>query len=543
MTKPIFIIVFLLLYSLNNLAQTSIVKDNLSGKEDGVPKLNSVDQLIAAYKGKIIFCSANKFVDLSTDGDYEPWVYDPGTNTLSILKDIVPLKASVPNKFVLSVDKLFFGATDEFFLVDRLFVTDGTKAGTLNMGDTINKLSGMLRNFSRNTIAALNGGVIFNAYIGLNAYSLWFSDGTPTGTNFINKDGFADNFVFHPKYNKVIFTQDSKFKISDGSFAGTSELNDLLNITSVASPSIAIGIFKDNFIMEAIDPNTGTFGLFMTNGISNQYSKLLDFGNSSGQVRNVVDIGNGKCLFSTKNGLFSTDGTSAGTFQIPNISPFKQDNFYTDLWTLFNGRVYFAASDANKIKGVELYATDGTIGGTELIMDINVGAGSSNPYNFYVYNKILYFSAGNATQGNELWQSDGTTSGTKILSDINLGTGSSNPQYITGLGDNLYFFASDGKSGYELWKFSGAKVGIENVRRTVNLEVYPTIVESNIFVKGEVEKITKIIIVDKMGQTINIQHNNSATINLGNLKLNPGMYFISFYSDESQVYSQKIIIP
>jgi ELWxxDGT repeat protein len=48
----------------------------------------------------------------------------------------------------------------------------------------------------------------------------------------------------------------------------------------------------------------------------------------------------------------------------------------------FNGWFYFPANDG--VKGAELWRTDGTTNGTQIFMDINPGAGSSDPNNFQV---------------------------------------------------------------------------------------------------------------------------------------------------------------
>ncbi|MEO6691709.1 MAG: ELWxxDGT repeat protein [Saprospiraceae bacterium] len=523
-------------------AQTSIVKDNLVGKADGIPFLNAVDNLISVYKGKIVFCGTNKFADLSTEGDYEPWIYDPANNTMSILKDIIPLRPSVPNKFVVSGDKLFFGARDQFFLSDQVFVSNGTPSGTLNLADTTNGLIGMLRNFSRNTIASLNNGIIFNGYISKTEYGLWYSDGTRNGTLKINESGFADNFVLHPTSQKVIFTQDSKFKISDGTKSGTKDLNDLTVISAVSTQSIGMGLYKNSLIVEGLDPRTTTFGLFISDGINSTYTKIIDFGDFPTNVRNVVDIGNNHCMLSNKNGLYSTDGTINGFTNIPNIIPFKSDNFYTDLWTVYKGKMYFAASEAINNKGVELYVSDGTVAGTKLFMDINAGIADANPFNFKVYNDILYFSANTATTGNELWLTDGTVQGTKMIADINVGNGSSNPQYMTGLGSELYFAATDGKTGYELWKLNTAKVAVENVNHSQQLFVYPTVGNGNLTISGDLSEVKKIVISNCNGGTVRLINEIENNINLEKLKLEKGNYFISFYNNSQLLYSQSIQI-
>lgn len=537
--------IFLLLYliSLNLIGQVSIIKDNLNGKDSGVPQSNPVDQLLITFKDKLIFTGTNRYVDLSTDGDYEPWIYDPTTNSIGILKDIVPLKSSSPNKYVNAGDKFYFGATDEFFLVDRLFASDGTKNGTINMGDTINKLSGMLRNFSRNTIVPINNGVLFNAYVSSTEFGLWYSNGTSAGTINLNKDGFADNFVYHPKHNVALFTQNSAFMISDGTLGGTRVINDLLNISNVASASVDLGTFGDDFVMEALDPNTGTFGFFRTNGISKTYTKLVDFGNLPSQARNVKDIGNGKFIFSNKRGIWVSDGTPTGTAVVANIVPFKADNFYTDLWAAYNGKVYFAASDPINNKGVELYESDGTIAGTKLFMDLNSGSADGLPFNFVVYHNILYFTATTASTGNELWQSDGTASGTKMIADVNTGTGSSNPQYITGLGDNLYFFANDGKTGYELWKYGGAKVGVQNVLHDNSLYLLPHWADQYVEIQYEQGSADRVIISNLNGYQVQESKLTGSVGHLDVQGLGPGYYILSLYLKENRVAVHKLFKP
>ena len=49
-------------------------------------------------------------------------------------------------------------------------------------------------------------------------------------------------------------------------------------------------------------------------------------------------------------------------------------------------------------------------------MDINV-SGSSNPTDLVVVNDVLYFKANDGVNGVELWKTDGTAGGTQILKD------------------------------------------------------------------------------------------------------------------------------
>ena len=80
----------------------------------------------------------------------------------------------------------------------------------------------------------------------------------------------------------------------------------------------------------------------------------------------------------------------------------------------------------------ELWKSDGTVGGTRLVRNINPtpGAGSYPTY-LTDFNGTLFFSANDGTRGLELWKSDGTNAGTTIVSDIVPGIADSVPANLT----------------------------------------------------------------------------------------------------------------
>jgi ELWxxDGT repeat protein len=113
---------------------------------------------------------------------------------------------------------------------------------------------------------------------------------------------------------------------------------------------------------------------------------------------------------------------------------------------------------------VELWKTDGTPGGTELVKDINQQAmPSSTPLEFKEYNGMLYFSADDGIHGRELWVTDGTTDGTQLFKDINTAGGSS-PRFFTLYNNMMYFEASDGVHGFEFWVTDGTETGTVMVK-------------------------------------------------------------------------------
>ncbi len=92
-----------------------------------------------------------------------------------------------------------------------------------------------------------------------------------------------------------------------------------------------------------------------------------------------------------------------------------------------------------------------------MVLDINVGTGSSSPSNLTVSGGKLYFSASDGTtaglHGQELWATDGTT--TAMVKDINPGTASGSPTGLKDIGGKIAFTANNGLTGSEPWVSDG----------------------------------------------------------------------------------------
>ena len=80
--------------------------------------------------------------------------------------------------------------------------------------------------------------------------------------------------------------------------------------------------------------------------------------------------------------------------------------------------MYFVADDG--LTGPELWESDGTNAGTQLVIDLNPGAIGSGPQNFTIYNNRLYFTATNATIGTELFY---VTLGGTVINAANIAAG------------------------------------------------------------------------------------------------------------------------
>lgn len=126
--------------------------------------------------------------------------------------------------------------------------------------------------------------------------------------------------------------------------------------------------------------------------------------------------------------FISSDGTPEGT-----VSHAHETNSFWPYQsaTLPSGRIVFPKSDGDH--GEELWITDGTPEGTELVKDIRMGGRSSSPFVLTRFNDLVYFCATDGIHGTELWRSDGTPEGTRMVTDLLPGTMGSNPEMFVEL--------------------------------------------------------------------------------------------------------------
>ncbi|HEY7874836.1 MAG TPA: ELWxxDGT repeat protein, partial [Actinomycetota bacterium] len=172
--------------------------------------------------------------------------------------------------------------------------------------------------------------------------------------------------------------------------------------------------------------------------------------------------------------LWKSDGTPEGTTMIEDVNPgtgpsqvsaVRHSHYSTD--PVLDDRFYFDAD--NGTHGSEVWISDGTEDGTQLMADIRPGDKGSHPHNFQATESLglVFFIADDGRHGYELWKTDGAAGGTRMLKDINPdGNGVGYEAFggeLTRLGDKLYFFATDGDHPFELWATDGTRRGTKRV--------------------------------------------------------------------------------
>lgn len=153
--------------------------------------------------------------------------------------------------------------------------------------------------------------------------------------------------------------------------------------------------------------------------------------------------------------LWVTDGTSAGTQLLRDLWPGASAGL-PEQFVHFRGRVYFVARDG--VNGQEVWVTDGTAAGTHIFVDLEAGIGAQ-PTLFEEFDGKLWFAARTSAAGVELWCTDGTPAGTRLAIDLVPGPASSLPESFAAVGDSFAFTAQTPATGVELFASDGTAGG------------------------------------------------------------------------------------
>lgn len=176
---------------------------------------------------------------------------------------------------------------------------------------------------------------------------------------------------------------------------------------------------------------------------------------------------NGKVMFYADDGVFGdelyvSDGTPGGTQLVLDINPGSSSGVDSSRAPVCcNGELFFRGR-TNAV-GNELFASDGTAANTRLVADIHPGSTSSSPQQLRCLGNQVFFSASEPTNGRELYVSDGTTAGTTLAVDIRPGTGSSGPHDIVVCGAKLIFGANGDNASDEPWVSDGTPAGTQRL--------------------------------------------------------------------------------
>jgi ELWxxDGT repeat protein len=382
----------------------------------------------------------------ATDGKNgrELWCSDGAPGSARMVKDINPKGDSDPRDFILydaggaTGMRLYFSADDGVH-GRELWTSNGTEAGTYMVADIRKGKAGS----QPANLTVYFGYLYFTADDGKSGRELWRTNGTEAGTQLVMKINPGKGDGSDPRdltvYNGRLY------------FSAHRDL-DGLELWSTNGTAAGTEIVKD--INEAVGEGSDPTNLTVYNP-GDDSGPLLFF---------TADDG--------KSGreLWKTNGTEAGTQLVLKINPGRRDGSDPRDLTICNGRLYFSAH--RDLDGRELWSTNGTAAGTEIVKDINEAVGEgSDPAELTVYDPgdgtglLLMFTADDGKRGRELWKTNGTEAGTQLVMKINPGRrDGSDPQHLIVYRDRLYFSAHRDLDGRELWSSNGTAAGTEIVR-------------------------------------------------------------------------------
>jgi ELWxxDGT repeat protein len=396
-------------------------------------------------KGALFFAAEDRTHGL------ELWRTDGSTAGTQMVKDIFPgIYGSQPYSLVNVGGTVFFSANDGTH-GSELWRSDGSAAGTQMVKD-IDPGSSSSSPFE---LTNVGGTLFFSADDGTHGYELWRSDGSAAGTH-----PFQDNFGSSPSDpyaltnlgRTLLFTAyNGELWRSDGTAAGTHVVTDNIGV------QIGLDFQRANvggtLFFGANDDTHGT-ELWRSDGTAAGTHMVKDV--NPGLLTNVA----GTLFFEASDGvhgigLWRSDGTAAGTHMVKDLG---QGNppYGVSYLTNVSGTLFFAAYDGNQNYG--LWRSDGTSAGTQMVKDINLRAPSfpnDPPYRFSSLTNVggtVFFRANDGRPGDgfELWRSDGTTAGTQMVKDSG-GSGLYYPLFLTNIRGTLFFSADDGVQGETPW--------------------------------------------------------------------------------------------
>ena len=434
---------------------------------------------ITAFGQNMIFAGADALNNATSNG---LWLTDgtaggttevggvsPGPGHSSPIANADPSGLDPTNFVAFGAKALFFGNDSAGFTA--VWSTDGTVSGTVELGGLQNgQIVGKGPAWTPLNITAFNNSVLFDAYDssggGASYVGLWITDGTTAGT--VEIGGLQNAAIFDSGLSTFAATNfvqlgdrmlfdapnkqgDAALWITDGTAAGTVEVGGAGNAGIVGA-----------------DKNVG-FGNGLANAV--RFGARVFFGGPDNDGA---------------TGLWTTDGTAAGTIEIGGIDdagltafgqhPSSLGLTPTDL-TVNGQQVLFDGRDALGFQ--ELWVSDGTALGTYEIGGEGVGGtvlheaidGLDPTSIVSLGNGKAVFIGRDDSNGQNfgkptLWVTDGTFAGTQEIGGAsNLGVASINAGGFTfggaliGGDGHAYFSGQNAQGNIVLWVTDGTLGG------------------------------------------------------------------------------------
>ncbi len=372
--------------------------------------------------------------------------------SVTLVKDISPGPISSGPIFIGELaGRLIFSAQADSIGAEP-WITDGTPEGTFMLADIYTEA--LWQGSFPDKGITYNGHFYFYAYTETQfGKELWRTDGTVQGTElFLNVVPGEGDFMPNPYdpamliFNDLLYffgrhpdgTQTTALWRTDGTAGGTGIVSGALSIGTQPSSLVVHG--SHLYFTARAFPSGVTLYRMDATGTLEQILHLPGLGARIGHLVPALsglyffgeDVANG-------NELWWTDGTASGTTRISDIDgsgPSGLAHNYNHSWYHVNGDTLLFAAHTNEL-GRELWRSDGTLPGTQLLYDLRPGPLGGDPRSFFALGDHVHFTAytGPMPADAALWATDGTMAGTVIRNTM------SDPQFF-GIWDNTLYFTA-----------------------------------------------------------------------------------------------------
>jgi ELWxxDGT repeat protein len=400
------------------------------------------------------------FAGISPASGEELWKTDGTPQGTQMIADINPGPGgSQSQSFVVNNGLVYFAASPTgSYLNHYLYRTDGSAAGTLKIGTVIVGELGL---------QVFQGRVYFIGMSSAASLELWRTTADGLGVEMI-KPIMSGTFSYHANAEFNQMSGKLYFAASDNSNA-----SQLWSSDGTASGTQSLRTFYSNYAASDLTALNGM--LYFSAGDSGSDFRLWrSDGTPDGTILvdgapsifgNPTAVGN-DLYFGGQNAAFGAepwklDGTSGAVVMLKDINPGAASS-YAWGFTALDGVVYFIVRDAADSSINDLWRTQGSAETTSLVKQFTRIDQQSNLIGVYVlgvWNNRLVINGFDPLHGQELWSSDGTPAGTQLMLDVNTHPKGSDFQGGTFLNGELIFSVAETGAPFGLWRSDGTPIG------------------------------------------------------------------------------------